>query len=110
MRKKLTLCLGLVLLALLVTGLVAWFLPPAEPPLRVGMTEEEVDEVMEKSGYFQADVWGTTYDTLETDRLGYCQSVVVTYDKDGQLKQWRVDSVNHVQSPLLDRAMKWVGW
>ena len=61
MRKKLTVCLGLVLAALLVTGLVAWFLPPAEPQLQVGMTDAEVETLLGQFDY--ADL-GRCFSTL----------------------------------------------
>ena len=49
-RKKVAIGLGLVLLALLVTVLVALWMQPAEPPLQVGMSQEEVDRAMGNPG------------------------------------------------------------
>jgi hypothetical protein len=46
MRKKLAVGVGLVAVALAIVVLVCDRMEPAEPPLRVGMTEVEVNQVM----------------------------------------------------------------
>ena len=44
MWNTLTLCLFLVLVVLLVTALAVWWMPPTEPPLRKGMSLDEVHQ------------------------------------------------------------------
>ena len=48
MRKQLALAAGLVavILAIVVPPLVAWSVRPYEPPLRVGMDQEEVHQLL----------------------------------------------------------------
>jgi hypothetical protein len=63
MRKKLAACLALVLLALVVTVLAAWWVPPAGPPLRVGMIRYEVDQAMNvpPAGHLYGDCYYYQY-------------------------------------------------
>jgi hypothetical protein len=51
MRKKLAVGLALALLAILVTALATWWIAPAEPPLRVGMAEDEAESIVGCSKY-----------------------------------------------------------
>ena len=57
MRKKLAVCLGLVLLAFLVTVAVMWWMPPDEPPLRLGMTDDELLKTMENQPIHQKPIY-----------------------------------------------------
>ncbi len=112
MRKKLAICLGLVLLALLVTVLVVWFMPPAEPPLRKGMTEPEVEAALGVKGCLFG--WGRDQSagiySVPPDWLGNGGTVWVSFDEAGKVDHWEAKSLPHTRPPWLDKTMKYVGW
>jgi hypothetical protein len=136
MRKKLTIYLGLVLLALLVTVLLAWFMPQAEPPLRKGMTEPDVEAALGVKGSLiglgrhqstgehsvPTDRLGNGLTTrrgvtklkgvysVPPDWLGNGATVWVSFDEAGQADHWEVQSLPRTRPPWLDTALKWAGW
>src|SRR5438270_2744821 len=114
MWRKIAAGFALILLALLVTVLAAWWLPVAEPPLRVGMTEEEVSRVLDPPvnplqicdvSIFE-DVRG--YST-KADWLGRRRHVCVWFTDQSLVERWEVESPPPSRLPWLDRAMKWAG-
>ncbi len=110
MRKKLAVFLGLLLLVLVSTLLAVWFMPGAEPPLRVGMTEWEVEQEMGE-GVNQINLGTHTYVWYKQgpDCLGRQQTVFVLYDKKA-VERWRVEPQPRTRPPWLDRTIKWAGW
>jgi hypothetical protein len=112
MKKKLAACLALVLLALVVTVLAARRMTPAEVPLRVGMTREEVRQVFgdncPKLGFDCGKTASFVY-FPGPGRFGDCHSVVVDYDN-GLVTSWEITRPPPTRPPWLDRVMKWVGW
>ena len=108
MRKKIAACLGLLLLVLATTLLAAWFLPPAEPQMRVGMTVDEVHEVLgEPCGWDGASTYG--YDIYSGPLGSHC-FIAVNFGSGGRVDKWRVDPQPDTRPPWLDSVMKWAGW
>jgi hypothetical protein len=135
MRRKIGVSLGLVLLALLVTALVVWWLPPTEPPLRVGMTTQEVEEALGESyaltnsdstwlfrGFEEGCEFVAQVDHYQIgpNWLGTNQKLSVHYEAGGdksvvfghpgRVTHWEVEPLPRTRPPWLDRAMKGAGW
>ncbi len=95
MRKRLSLTAGLVavMLAIVAPPFVAWSIRPYEPPLRVGMTGPQVDNVVGSEGYIiweDGRSWGSDhllYDT-PTDCLGNRGQFTVYFDDRARVKRW----------------------
>jgi hypothetical protein len=125
MRRKLATCLGLILLALVVAVLAAWWLPPAEPPLRVGMTEKEVDAVLAPKTSSSEPCrdcrpfrlpasYAKVYWPGWADWRGHYQTVRVWFDNDGRAVEWKIENGSGARPSWLDRQdraiKKWAGW
>ena len=105
MRKKIVVYLGMVLLALLVTVLAAWSVPPSEPKLRVGMSQAEVNQAM--GGFPEGPVYATTYIyRCRPGWLGDTDFVFVEFDAENTLVWWFTAEPTCTRPPWLD----WAGW
>ena len=112
MRKKIAVSVGLVVVALLVTILVAWLMPqpPTEPQLRVGMTWEEVErEVGCKPFLCEGGLYSQNVVYVSEDVMGNGQSTLVHYS-DGHVTEWEPRRFHSTRPPWLDKAMKRAGW
>jgi hypothetical protein len=122
MRKKIAIGVGLVVVVLLAGALVAgalldWWLRPAPPPLRAGMTKGEVTDVFLTSGgcvLYDGMVVDTVYET-GPDWMGRRQTIGVewAYDPesaDRRLVSWHRDPALTRPTSWWDRARKAVGW
>ncbi len=117
MRKKIAVYLGLVLLALLGTVLVAWPLTPAEPELRQGMTGKDVWLIL---GYPTLSVGhrfreedhseSVRFDEVHYERgpdwLGNTAAVEVQFDREHRVSDWRTTPLPRTRPPWLDQAIK----
>jgi hypothetical protein len=115
MRKKLAVGVGLVAMVLIVTVLVCDRIPQAELPLRVGMTEKEVQSVLGEAtgGWFLNENMGVvSYEV--TDRMGNRQRVRVRFERRWEFEKtarsWETEPLPRTRPPWLDRALKAVGW
>src|SRR5260370_36055478 len=110
MRRRLAMGVGLVLLALLAVVWVVRWLPPDEPPLRMGMSEEEVDRAMGNPG---VNLAYSGYPVLMyfqgPDLIGNQQRVIVHFDREGRLADWSV-TPSRTRPPCLDSPLRAVGW
>lgn len=116
MRKKLAVVVGLVAVVLAVTvpPLAVSLLRPTDPPLRVGMTQEEVHQVFGERcprvniscgmGKIATEAY-----MLEPGRFGNCESIYVYYD-DGRVIEWKNNRKANSRPSWLDRMLKAVGW
>ncbi len=120
MRLKLASYPGLALLAAVVTSLVAWRMPPDEPPLRVGMSVDEVGREMEDKDPFRI------FTTLMFDREDECnymqefiqgpnifgnrRRVTVRFDDSSRVIDWQTEPLPRTRPPWLDRTLRWAGW
>jgi hypothetical protein len=119
MRKKLAIGAVLALLALIVTVTSTWFLAPDEPPLRVGMNTEEVEQAMERSGrklVFHTFYHGwpspalfSAYYETDPDCFGRHSRVQVEYE-DSRVARWETKVLPMTRPPWLERALKAIGW
>jgi hypothetical protein len=116
MQKKIAAYLGLPFFVLVVTVLTVRWLPPTEPPLRVGMTHEEVRHLMGDDSIsipvgngFDPELYVTGYST-EVDWLGNSQFVDVWTDRNWIVVSLEVKQLPRTRPPWLDRTAKWVGW
>ena len=119
MKKKLAIALGFILLALVVTALVVVMLPPAEPPLRVGMTVDEATQItgvdfllIPEGSSFSPAFYVSGYNT-ESDWLGNRLYVDLRFC--GEEQGWTIVQIDtkrlpRSRPPWLDRAMKRAGW
>jgi hypothetical protein len=112
MRKKVAIGIGLVLLASVVMVLVVLWLPPTEPPLRVGMTEEEVRALLGEPETTLVSGPGILLSIFfpEPDWLGYNRRITIVRDVNSQVIYWNDEPLPRTRPPWLDRAMKWVRW
>jgi uncharacterized protein (DUF58 family) len=120
MRKKLAVWVGLVFLVLVVASFVVWYLPPAEPPLRVGMTDAEVSRVLGEPngsvGYVHFGkppyprVQRSNYYTETGYVFGNRQTVEVYFDDEERVTTWEVKPLPRSRPPWLDTALKGIGW
>jgi hypothetical protein len=119
-RKKLAIGIGLVLVLLTVALVVVALIPTAEPPLRVGMTTQEVGDVMDSPGIrdrqresFVTRVDGkTTKNTFveASDWLGNRTAIEVCYDRDHRVESWHRISMARVRPRWVMVTMKCLGW
>jgi hypothetical protein len=117
MRKKIAIGVGLVAVVLVALALVDWWLTPAAPPLRAGMTKDEVTNVLRASGgrvLYDGLVVDTVYQT-GPDWMGRCQTIGVEWDHDHEphdrrLVSWQRDPAFMRPLSLWDRGRKAVGW
>ncbi len=125
MKKKIVACLGLVLLAFLVTVAVMWWMPPDEPPLRLGMTDDELLNTMGEPTYTsKTNIWRednrpllrdikdlyTYHFERGPDWLGSKYDVQVDTNFDGYVTGWQTKPLPRSRPPWLNTAMKWLGW
>lgn len=114
MRKVINSGLALTLMAL-VPFLVGWCLPTSKPHLAVGMTVEEVDNVLDSYSKKNRGVtiWGLTriddFSYCSVDALGNQSYISVTF-RDGTLDQWEAIPCPRTRPPWLDSAVKAIGW
>ena len=106
-----TVGVGLVVVVLAVTVLVCDRMEPTEPPLRVGMTADEVEQLLGKPSATAGGLMShiSLYDKQE-DWLGSSRSIQVHFDSNGYVVDWTVRSFSRTRPPWLDRALKAVGW
>jgi hypothetical protein len=132
--RKLPLAAGLVAILLAIVGppLVTWSMRPYEPPLRVGMTSLEVEEMVSQpwtcmprdyfSWYDFDEGWAFTCLTHEytigPDWLGGNQLLTVHFQVRGRhrnfidtrVTSWDAKPLPRSRPPWLDRALKAIGW
>ncbi len=119
MRKKLAVGVGLVAVVLAIAGppFVTWSARSYELPLRVGMTEEEVQAAlgnlpsrMGDSGGVAGAVmlWQKRYDP-SPDWLGNRESIQVTY-VNSRVTSWEIEPRSRTRPHWLSAAAKWFGW
>jgi hypothetical protein len=107
MRKKLAVSVGLVAAVLAVTVVVCDQVPPADPPLRVAMTGEEVFALY---GHGSSGEMGDCTLTFENvDWRGNNRLIHVEFE-DNRVVRSSVVCVSRTSPPWLDRALKAVGW
>jgi hypothetical protein len=117
MRKRIAVGVGLVAAVLALTVLVCDRMEPAEPPLCVGMSRHEVANLLGPTNPLEIEDSLDVFDPLEyrhycttPDWLGNRQLVVVAYDENGSVVNWKKEALQRTCPPWLDRAMKAVGW
>jgi hypothetical protein len=124
MQKKLAICFGVVSLVLVVTVIAVWDMPPAEPPLRVGMTEAESYRVMTESGREFCNAYHKELTLPENhfgivkceryygnvDPMGHRDGVDVYFNTDMHVILWKVEPLPRTRPPWLDQALNLVGW
>jgi hypothetical protein len=114
MRKKFGVGFGLVavVLAIVVPPFVALSLRPYEPPVRLGMTDEEVIEALgepDKAHYFHLWPNLTRSYHIGPDFVGNHKWIMI-HSEHGSVTKIRVDHEPRTRPPWLDTALKWVGW
>jgi len=120
MRKKTAVGVGLGLLTVAVAVLLALWLLPSGPSLRVGMNDKEVhgvlgddDTTFDYTGPGGIDVMGTigpaTHYSEGPDWLGNRQEVKVHFDDKKRVTGWETKPLPRYRPPWLDRAMKAIG-
>jgi hypothetical protein len=120
-RTKITIGVGLLLLALLLTVIIARWQTLREPPLplRAGMTISEVQELMGVQ-----DTWlmshtaqpGASWEVTgmiyidKTDVVGNIRHTSVYLDDDGRVTHWERGSQSGMRPPWLHHVMRTLGW
>jgi hypothetical protein len=118
MRKRNKIAIGVVLVVVVLVdiGLLLWWMPPTEPPLRVGMSEEEVEQALGPlgmgpngwSGPGQGPIRIVTY--YNPSKVFDPDTLNVYYEDDRAVKWERFHESNGRTLPSwLDRAKKRVG-
>jgi hypothetical protein len=114
MRTKLAVGVGLVAVALAVTVLMCDRMGPAQPPLRVGMTQDELRQAIGTDHPMMR--FGCGFDLAarevylpKPDQFGNRQIIRVDY-VDGRLTDWEITGHPRTRPPWLDRALNAVGW
>jgi hypothetical protein len=114
-RNKVTICTGLAAVVLAIGGppFVALSVRPYEPPLRTGMSPEEIHGVLGKPwiqhGYFIGTPRCFECFDNEPDWLGGHKEVTVSYDSDKAIG-FQSKPLPRVRPPLLDTALRAAGW
>jgi hypothetical protein len=111
-RFRKPLVVGVLVAAVLaVTVVVCDQMPPAEPPLRVGMTGDEVFDLLRIgiSGSGTMHSWETDF-ISEPDWLGNRTWIEVEFDGENRVVWWNTEPMHRTRPPWLDRALKAVGW
>jgi hypothetical protein len=117
-RTKIAIGVGMLLLGLLLTVLVAWWQTQPEPPLGVGTTIAEVQDVMGVQDTWlwcqvaeAGDSWkvvGMQY-VGEPDFMGTIRHTYIYLDDDGRVTHWW-RGYQSGRPPWLERIMKCLGW
>ncbi len=90
-RRRVWVHLGFVYLALIVLVPVTLWMPQAEVPLRLGMSEVEVEAVLGGRAWTEFPDENGCYRIqfpVQTDWLGYRQATKVDFDHDGHVVSW----------------------
>ncbi len=122
-----------VMLAIVGPPFVALSVRPYEPPLRVGMTAQEVFASLPAPRNLAATesetlidggdgefVWEIEYYQVGPDWVGNNCKIAVRYEADGhqsissgntgRVVGWKTEPLPRTRPPWLDRALKAVGW
>jgi hypothetical protein len=124
MRKEIAAGLGLVVLLLVTIVLIIETMPPAKPPLRVGMSGEEQRASLGQVAYNdrrheveptwpeveRRDPGWCRHYVTEPDWLGAKQQIDVYEGGDRLVEKWEIKPLPRKRPPWLDRALKAVGW
>jgi len=119
MRKHLAIGVGIVAVLLAIVGppFAMWGMRPHELPLRVGMTDSEVSGLLgpgcrpESSSMLEFLHPGVAeYYGQNPDWVGKQQEIIVWFDDDNRVTAWKVKPLHRMRPPLLDRALRAVGW
>ena len=109
MRKKIAVGVGQIVLVLAIAVAVCDRLPQAEPPLWVGMTADEVTDLLG-----DPDVTaGTLHSSWmiffgDTDWLGNRQWTYVTLDASNHVLEWATQRDSRTRPPWLNDALMWL--
>jgi hypothetical protein len=113
MRKKIAVGVGLVAVVLAAAVLVCDRMGPAELPLLVGMDREEVERLLGDKGeyvpFYGHEILLCFY-CPKPDYRGNQEQVVVYFDRNEQVIEWRVEELDRTRPPWLDGALKSVRW
>jgi hypothetical protein len=133
MRKRMAIGVGMVAVMLAIVGppFVTWSVRPY-PPLRVGMTPKEVEEIIGLPTVFFGGAWEIHHDFdgsrlfvpagpryyIGPDCFGNNLSVKVHFKAgdqssspdDKKVTSWEVTPLPRTRPPWLDKALKWVDW
>jgi hypothetical protein len=114
MRKKIDVVVGLVLVVLAVPVLVCDWMGPAKPPLRVGMSPDEVhaaigDVPCLNSGTVSGNNYFLDEDYYSVDWLGNQTEIHVSFFN-SEVTEVHTEPLPRTRPPWLDRALKAVGW
>jgi hypothetical protein len=105
MRRKIAVGAGLVAVVLTVTVLVCDRMAPAQPPLRVGMTGDEVFDLLGIGISGTMHSWETDF-ISEPDWLGNRTWIEVEFDGENRVVRWNTEPMHRTRPPWLDLALK----
>jgi hypothetical protein len=92
MKKKILLTFGIILMVPVGLFLMDWRLRVQEPPLRKGMTEQEVKELLgEREATLGNQRMRSDYYPQGPDFFGNKQMLTVNITSDGRVMSWHVD-------------------
>ena len=98
-----------VFLAIVGPPFVALIHHPYEPPLRIGMKESEVKQVLGPPQWGSIELyWSSAYYRVTTDWMGNQEAIYVEYF-DGRISSWESMRFPQTTPPWLAGAMKCVG-
>jgi hypothetical protein len=111
MRKKIAIGVGLVAVALIVPVVVCGRMAPAQPPLRAGMTADEVFDLLGIGIGGSCTLHSSESDFItEPDWLGNQAWIEVEFDGDHRVVGWDTHPLSRTRPPWLDQALNAVGW
>jgi hypothetical protein len=124
MRKKFGVGFGLIAVVLAIAGppFVALSMRPYEPlyepPLRVGMNEDEVNFLLGACNCPSSYMLSTEFDHPGLPRFygpnpdwaGNQQHIGVWFDNEHRVTAWEIQCLPRTYPPWLDAVMEWVGW
>ncbi len=121
--KRIAIGVGMVAVMLAIVGppFVAFSVRPYEAPLRVGMTPQEVEEIIGLPTIYLGATLGVSpgdHYYIGPDCFGNDLEVIVHFKTgdqrsspdDRKVVSWEVKRLSRTRPPWLDKALKWVGW
>jgi hypothetical protein len=111
MRKMIAIGVGLLAVGLAVAVVVCDRTQPAEPPLRVGMTLEEVERATGISSLWITDIWDPHVEYIQgPDWLGNRQLVTVHFGEHLCVTKWEAKPLPRARPSWLEQTLNAVGW